>query len=203
MKKLLLLFCGILLQTSLWAQKNKKEAELTFSDSVQQYLPVYQYQRPIFKGKHETYEIIRNIENVNLPDSMLNFKYSITASLNKILDTKPEDITVKLEKPGFRVQVYSGKDREEAQRIKGLCLNMKIDEDVTAYIEYDRPNYKVKVGDFLTREDARELYRQLKKRFPEALIVPDIVTVIKKATPDELIMLRRKEAEEKLRRGQK
>lgn len=186
---------------SVFAQKNKKETAITFSDSIEQYLPTYQYQKPVFKGKQEIYEVVRNIENTNLPDSALNFNYAITASLNKTLDYRPEEVTVKLEKPGFRVQVYAGKDRDEAQRIRGMCLNMKFDDQ--AYLHYDRPNYRVKVGDFLTREDARELYRQLKKRFPEAIIVPDIVTVVKKATPDELIMLRKKEAEEKFKKGQK
>lgn len=201
MKKIVFTIVLCITLKSVWAQKNKKDPQINFSDSIEIYLPTYQYQKPIFKGKPETYEVIRNLENTNLPDSALNFNYDITASLNKILDYKPEEVTVKLEKPGFRVQVYAGKDRDEAQRIRGMCLNMKFDDQ--AYLHYDRPNYRVKVGDFLTREDARELYRLLKKRFPEAIIVPDIVTIIKKATPDELIMLRRKEAEEKFKKGQK
>lgn len=201
MKKIIFSLMLCIALGNAFAQKSKKESEISFSDSIERYLPTYQYQKPIFKGKHEVYEVVRNIENTNLPDSALNFNYAITANLNKILDYKPDEPTIKLEKPGFRVQVYAGKDRDEAQRIRGMCLNMKFDDQ--AYLHYDRPNYRVKVGDFLTREDARELYRQLKKRFPEAIIVPDIVTVIKKATPDELIMLRKKEAEEKLKKGQK
>jgi hypothetical protein len=201
MKKIIFSLTLCMAMGIVFAQKNKKETAITFSDSIEQYLPTYQYQKPVFKGKQEIYEVVRNIENTNLPDSALNFNYAITASLNKTLDYRPEEVTVKLEKPGFRVQVYAGKDRDEAQRIRGMCLNMKFDDQ--AYLHYDRPNYRVKVGDFLTREDARELYRQLKKRFPEAIIVPDIVTVVKKATPDELIMLRKKEAEEKFKKGQK
>lgn len=185
-------FCGV------YAQKNKSE-DKKFEDDIAAYRPMYSYQAAVFQGTPITFEVIRNTENLNLPDSLLSPKRDITKSLNKILDYVPEKVIVKLNKPGFRVQVYAGKDREEASRIKGICLNMKKDED--AYLDYDRPNYRVKVGNFLNREDAKALYKDLKRRFPEAMIVPDQVTVIKQATPDELILLRKKELEEKQKRG--
>ncbi|GAB4125123.1 MAG: hypothetical protein Fur0027_04470 [Raineya sp.] len=184
--------------SAVFAQKNKNE-EINFSDDIASHRPTYSYQAPVFEGTPIRIEIIRNTENLALPDSLLTFKMDITKPLNKILDYVPEKVTVKISKPGFRVQVYVGKDREEASRIKGICLNMKKEED--AYLDYDRPNYRVKVGNFLNREDAKILYKELKRRFPEAMIVPDQVTVIKQATPDELILLRKKELEEKQKRG--
>lgn len=194
---LIILFIYAFLELS--GQNRGKDANrIIFSDSIDQYLPMYQYQKPTWKGQPEVYEVVKHIELISLPKSATQFKSSITEALDEILDAKPEKVVVKLEKPGYRIQLYVGRDRDEANRIKGICLNMKIDE--ITYVMYDRPNYRVKVGDFLTREDARELYRTLKKRFPDAMIVPDLVTVVKEATPDELLLLRRKEAEEKLRR---
>lgn len=184
--------------SGVYAQKNKKEA-IRFNDDLAPHRPVYTYQATIFQGTPISFEIIRNTENLDLPDSLLAFRMDITKPLNRILDFVPEKVTVKINKPGFRVQVYVGKDREEASRIKGICLNMKKEED--AYLDYDRPNYRVKVGNFLNREDAKILYKDLKRRFPEAMIVPDQVTVIKQATPDELILLRKKEMEDKQRKG--
>lgn len=181
-----------------YAQKNKKKA-IKFNDDLAPHRPVYVYQATIFQGTPISFEIIRNTENLDLPDSLLAFRMDISKPLNRILDFVPEKVTVKINKPGFRVQVYVGKDREEASRVKGVCLNLKIEED--AYLDYDRPNYRVKVGNFLNREDAKVLYKELKRRFPEAMIVPDQVTVIKQATPDELILLRKKEFEDKQRKG--
>ncbi len=191
-------FCFFLSFSSVFAQKNKSE-DKKFEEDLTSHRPLYSYQASVFQGTPIIFEIIRNTENLDLPDSSLAFKMDITKPLNKILDYVPEKVTVKLNKPGFRVQVYVGKDRDEASRIKGICLNMKKEED--AYLDYDRPNYRVKVGNFLNREDAKTLYKDLKRRFPEAMIVPDQVTVIKQATPDELILLRKKEFEEKQRRG--
>jgi hypothetical protein len=184
--------------SDLYAQKNRKE-EIKFEEDLSPYRLRYSYQPPVFQGSPITFEVIRNTENVDLPDSLLAFKMDITKSLNKILDHVPEKVTVKISKPGFRVQVYVGKDREEASRIKGICLNLEKDEE--AYLDYDRPNYRVKVGNFLNREDAKELYKKLKRRFPEAMIVPDQVTVIKQADQDELLLLRKKEFEEKQKKG--
>lgn len=181
-----------------YAQKNKKE-KIDFNDDITPHRPTYSYRAVVFQGTPIIFETTRNTEKLDLPDSLLAFRMDITKPLNRILDFVPEKVTVKINKPGFRVQVYVGKDREEASRVKGICLNMKKEED--AYLDYDRPNYRVKVGNFLNREDAKALYKDLKRRFPEAMIVPDQVTVIKQATPDELILLRKKELEEKQRKG--
>ena len=184
--------------STVFAQKNKKE-DINFNDDIAPHRPIYTYQALVFQGVPVSIEIIRNTENLDLPDSLLVFTMDISKALNKMLDYVPEKVTVKINKPGFRVQVYVGKDRDEASRIKGICLNLKKEED--AYLDYDRPNYRVKVGNFLNREDAKILYKDLKRRFPEAMIVPDQVTVIKQATPDELMLLRKKEFEDKQKRG--
>lgn len=185
---------GFLLPLTVLAQKNK-EKENNFEDDVVSYRPQYTYQKPIFNGTPKVLEIKINTENLELPDSMLTAKMDITSRLNRMLDYVPEKVTVKISKPGYRVQVYVGKDRNEAASVKGRALNIERDEE--AYLDYDRPNYRVKVGNFLTREDARDLYKSLKRRFPDAMIVPDQVTVIKQATPDELILLQKKELEKK------
>ncbi|MCU0440531.1 MAG: SPOR domain-containing protein [Raineya sp.] len=192
MKFLQILFLSFLcLPLGVLAQKEKE----SFNDDVVSYRPLYKYEKPVFHGIPKTLEIKTNSENLDLPDSLLAFNMDITKKLNKMLDYVPEKVTVKISKPGYRVQVYVGKDRNDASRAKGRALNMQKEEE--AYLDYDRPNYRVKVGNFLTREDARELYKYLKRHFPDAMIVPDQVTVVKLATPDELLLLQKKEWEKK------
>jgi hypothetical protein len=192
MKLLKILFLSFLFVPSIVSAQKEKES---FNDDVTSYRTLYKYEKPVFYGIPKTLEIKTNTENLDLPDSLLAFNMDITKKLNRMLDYVPEKVTVKISKPGYRVQVYVGKDRSEASSAKGRALNMQSDEE--AYLDYDRPNYRVKVGNFLTREDARELYKHLKRRFPDAMIVPDQVTVIKQATPDELLLLQKKEWEKK------
>ncbi len=41
------------------------------------------------------------------------------------------------------------------------------------YIDFDSPNYKVRVGDFINHEDAKKIYAKLKEKgFPKLYVVP-------------------------------
>ena len=76
---------------------------------------------------------------------------------------------------GFRVQIYNGNDRNEANRIK--LDFMRRHPDVRVYMSYIQPQYRVKVGDFRTRAEARELAGLLEAHYSPIIIVPDIVVI--------------------------
>ena len=99
----------------------------------------------------------------------------ITAQLNDVLvgsDELKKDVT---QVDGFTIQIYVGKDTDEARKIKGKALAMLPDEFVELY--YDEPSFKVKVGQYFTRSEARGTYSKLQSRFPTALIVPDKIPI--------------------------
>lgn len=88
-----------------------------------------------------------------------------------------------IEKNGFRVQVYSSNQQQVAKN-EALILQQelagKIDEPV--YALSDPPFWKVRIGNFLTREDAMKYREQLIDQFPElqssTYIVPDKIIII-------------------------
>lgn len=55
---------------------------------------------------------------------------------------------------GYRVQIYTGNDRNKANEVKALF--MKNFPDVDNYIDYEFPNFKVRAGDFLSKGSANE-----------------------------------------------
>ena len=59
---------------------------------------------------------------------------------------------------GFRVQVLSTKNGENAEKMR-MTLISQIDHDVQ--LIFDAPNYKVRVGAFTDRKDAERLRKQL------------------------------------------
>ncbi|GHT00974.1 hypothetical protein AGMMS49525_00530 [Bacteroidia bacterium] len=78
---------------------------------------------------------------------------------------------------GFRVQVYFGnaqnKARTEAEQRQSAVKNKF--PGIGTYMTYSPPNFKVTVGDFLTREDAEVFKQLLIKALPfgrESFIVP-------------------------------
>ncbi len=96
-----------------------------------------------------------------------------------VLVKKHIDIQKGLIRPGrgYRVQIYYGNDRAKA--IQRKVDFMRRFPNVQVYMTYIQPQYRVKVGDFVTREEAVELYRQAISLYGACMIVPDKITVNK------------------------
>lgn len=75
--------------------------------------------------------------------------------------------------PGYRVQIFFGDNREEANKLKNEFLRNY--STTGAYIVYQQPNFKLRVGDFKTRLQATEFLMQIQSRFPMAFLVKDNV----------------------------
>ena len=71
---------------------------------------------------------------------------------------------------GYRVQIFLG-DRTQAEELRRHFLLKH--PTVPAYMPYQAPNFKVRVGDCRTRLEAEKLRRSIKDEFPGAYLVPD------------------------------
>lgn len=76
---------------------------------------------------------------------------------------------------GFRVQIYNGTDRTEANKRK--LEFMRRFPGIRTYLSYIQPQYRLKVGDFKTRAEAQKLFRDVNDLFNPAMIVPDIIMI--------------------------
>lgn len=76
---------------------------------------------------------------------------------------------------GFRIQVFSGNQRAQAMKIRTEILSLY--PDTRVYLIYKQPTFRVRVGDFLTREEAREWLTDLQKTYKAAFIVPDNILI--------------------------
>ncbi|MDI9320337.1 MAG: SPOR domain-containing protein [Phycisphaerales bacterium] len=76
---------------------------------------------------------------------------------------------------GFRVLIYAGTDRAKANATKADF--MRRHQGTRIYMTYALPQFRIKVGDFTSRKDANELYRQLTSVYSPCMIVPDIVEI--------------------------
>ncbi len=59
---------------------------------------------------------------------------------------------------GFRVQVLASKSMTRADSLSEL-LNTSLKD--SAYVVYETPNYKVRIGDYVVREDADKMRKKL------------------------------------------
>lgn len=73
--------------------------------------------------------------------------------------------------PGYRVQIFFGDNREEANHMKTEFL--KTYPNTGAYLVYQQPNFKLRVGDFKTRFLATGFLMEIREKFPMAFLVKD------------------------------
>ncbi|GAB3892265.1 hypothetical protein GCM10028825_31940 [Spirosoma agri] len=77
--------------------------------------------------------------------------------------------------PGYRIQVYVGNQRQEVDAAK-LLIYQNFPE-LSPYLSYTQPTYKLKIGDFMRRIDAERYYTSIRQLVPSAQLQPDKVDV--------------------------
>jgi hypothetical protein len=102
-------------------------------------------------------------------------EWDITYRLDSLLDS----IAVNNQKQkfiqGYTIQVYTGSSRTTANEIRGEVFNIL--HGTLPKVTYDLPNYKVKVGKFYHRLEAQRDFAAIKKRFRNAILVPQQFTI--------------------------
>ncbi len=78
--------------------------------------------------------------------------------------------------PGFRIQVINSTDRNKVFAAKAKIYQQF--PDLKPYLLYQPPNFKLRVGNFRTQEEAEDFEKQLSALFPTGLyIIRDIIEV--------------------------
>ncbi len=78
--------------------------------------------------------------------------------------------------PGFRVHLYM--DSGNRARLNTQHEQAAFEEkypDQAAYIIYEEPYFKLRAGDFRTRLDARRFLEKIRRDYPAAYIVVDLI----------------------------
>ncbi|MBN2665454.1 MAG: SPOR domain-containing protein [Bacteroidales bacterium] len=78
---------------------------------------------------------------------------------------------------GFRIQIYNSSEmnaREESGKIRAEFIGQF--PDIVSYATFDRPSYyKIRVGDYRTRIEGTRDLMMIRRVFPDAILVPDII----------------------------
>lgn len=81
--------------------------------------------------------------------------------------------------PGFRIQIY--KESGNTALDKALAIRDKFEKkyDIPAYITFNEPYYRVRVGDFKTRLEAIRFLDKIKRDYPLAWEIKDDIQIQK------------------------
>ncbi len=77
---------------------------------------------------------------------------------------------------GYRVEIFfssalNALEMAQKEKVKFLSLY----PDYSVHVKFAAPNFKVRVGDFRTKNEALKLEKKIEKDYPGAFIVPDII----------------------------
>jgi hypothetical protein len=76
--------------------------------------------------------------------------------------------------PGYRIQVINSTDRNKVFALKAKIYQQY--PELKVYLVYQPPNYRLKVGNFKTPEDADNYLKQLSKQFTTGVyVIHDII----------------------------
>src|SRR5215467_6014279 len=78
--------------------------------------------------------------------------------------------------PGYRIQVINSTDRNKVFSVKTKIYQEY--PDLKSYLIYQAPNYKLRVGNFKTPEEADPFLKELSKLFPTGVyLIHDIIDI--------------------------
>ena len=95
-------------------------------------------------------------------------------SINKLVKTHLESNSRNETIDGFRLQLYSGSSKKaKADAVAAKSKMLSMFPDVPVYLEYNAPFWRVRAGDFRSKNESMELYSKIKASFPESYPVKD------------------------------
>jgi len=98
------------------------------------------------------------------------------ARLDKMLKWHIEKNEEREGMDGYRVEIFfSSNSDAKDQALKTKVNFLSEYPDYAVHIKFIAPNFRVRVGDFRTKNEAWKLYKQIQKEYPTAFVVPDII----------------------------
>lgn len=116
-------------------------------------------------GQNEYRHLIDSIVSVNA-DLRLDSLVSKHIRVNKLKDGID----------GYRVQLYSGSGNDARQAANDMRAEfLTLYPNIPAYLVYQSPNFKVRVGDYRTELEAIRTQRELVYLYPQGFVVRDVI----------------------------
>lgn len=120
----------------------------------------------------------------NILDSMPYAVVHQDTAITMLLESKNGGAEAhEVEIDGYRVQVYSS-NRQQVAKAEAMTLEQRLHQslDVSVYVQYMPPFWKVRLGDFVSYEQAQEYKEKVIGIFPEiqgdTYVVRDKIHVI-------------------------
>ncbi|HEX2899121.1 MAG TPA: SPOR domain-containing protein [Bacteroidia bacterium] len=155
------------------------------TESVEKYRVVYEFTSPQYEIVGDGTTNAQAHTSVS-PDSM-GVYYYFDDALPRLIDLHKRGNESTTEGPGFRIQIYAGSKMETANEAKTDFLQTFRTANMEVYKDWNPPHFWVRVGDFLSRNEAMKQLSHVRQVFPDAFVVQDKIKLpkYKKLSPHD------------------
>lgn len=119
--------------------------------------------------------VVQSQTNVRKQTTYVEPTHTVNKQLDEVLDSISALNLSQKYVDGYTIQVYSGTKREDALNVKKqLVISFP---ELESDIQFQQPNFRVKVGKYLQQLDAQKDYMALRRTFPNAILIPDKISI--------------------------
>jgi hypothetical protein len=109
------------------------------------------------------------------PKAYVEAQFTVNRQVDSILDSIDRINLTRKFIDGYTIQVYSGTKRDDALAVKKNLLTYL--PHLESEVQYVQPNFRVKIGKYVTRLDAQKDFMAVKRYFQGAIVVPDKIPI--------------------------
>jgi hypothetical protein len=172
-KKIFLLAIPLLILTLSGCSKKtmiSSTSSADYREDLSSVRPRFDYVEPAIEKKAES----KPVDNTYKPTTGDKPLY-VNKKLQTVLDTMAQQNKAIRYVSGYRIQLYVGNVRQEADNAKSYIYQSF--PDLNPYVSYSQPTYRVKAGDFMYRSDAEQYLEQIRGQYSSAVILADRVEI--------------------------
>jgi SPOR domain len=130
--------------------------------------------RPRYKeGSNTDANATKKPESRKITDQPLHINRQLDAALDTIAN-KNRAIRFAA---GYRIQIYVGNTRNDADQAKRYTYQTF--PELNPYLSYSAPTYRIKIGDFMHRLDAERYLQQIRQQYSSAVILAEKIDLRK------------------------
>lgn len=116
------------------------------------------------------------VPTIDTSSQRVAVSYQTSDAINRLVAKMIDYNLTRTTAPGYRIQLFSGA-RDAASSVKYEAMSLFPDQAV--YSPYERPYFKVRIGDFISQGAANRMLRTVRETYPGAFVVPEEVNLKK------------------------
>lgn len=117
-------------------------------------------------AQEEPFELTPALQHIELKQS---------PSLSLLLEEHRDFMQQVKTLPGYRIQLFTSTRLQEANKFR--IEFEKVFPEERAYIFFNEPSYRVRIGDYTDRIEARYQLERIQQEFPGAIVVKDQINL--------------------------